>query len=147
MLENVTVIFENRNQMLRRLKKSGYIEYMKQFRNEHAHFFEEMVSYTQEAQNTESAAKEVANDFTGKIQEHFSGRFGKIPGKTQAELNLFMVFYVFPAILLTENPCAKDICDALCASWAEFFPKNKILGYATYEELLPKFRDKIFGIF
>jgi len=146
MLDNVETIFTNKEIMMKRLKKAGYITFMEEFRNEHGHFFYEMCDYVEEASDTEQALKEISDEFTSKVRQGHIGKFGKVSGKTQADLNLFMVFYVFPAILLTERTSADAICTSLCASWAECFPGNKI-GYTTYDNLLPKFREKIFGIF
>lgn len=146
MLENVEIIFEKKEMMMKHLKKAGYIQNMEIFRNEYGHFFDEMVSYVDLAEDKTSAAKTLADDFAGKVRDAHLNRFGRVSGKTQADLNLFMVYYVFPAIQLTENPVAKAICDAICASWVEKFPGNKI-GYTTYEALIPQFKEKIFGIF
>lgn len=146
MLNGIETIFDNKEMMMKHLKKKGYIENMEQFRNEHGHFFTEMITYVENADEKENACKEVADDFSGKIKQRYLNRFGKVSGKVQADLNLFTVLYVFPAILLLENPLGEKLCDALCSSWAETFPGNKI-GYTTYEKLLPKFREKIFGIF
>ena len=146
MLENVETIFDNRETMLKHLKKKSYIENMKEFRDIYGHYFDEMFTCLESCNDKDLAIKELSNDFTSKIKARFANRFGKIWGKTQADINLFMVFYVFPAILLVENPLAENLCDAICLSWEEFFPGNKI-RYTTYEQLLPKFREKIFGIF
>lgn len=147
MLEKIETIFDNKEQMMKHLKKSGYAENMKQFRASYGHYFDEMVGYVESAEDKAVAASVLADDFTSKIKQAHLNRLGFVSGKNRAELNLFMVYYVFPAIQLTENPAATDVCDALVTSWGKTFPKDKIIGYTTYEELLTKFRDKIFGIF
>lgn len=146
MLENVAVIFENKDIMMKRLKKAGYEKFMESFRNEHGHFFTEMTEYISAAESADVAAKEVADIFTTETKKNAKKFLGRIWGREQADNNLFMVFYVFPAILLTEDSNAELLCKAICKSWERTFPGNKI-GYTTYEALLPKFREKIFGIF
>lgn len=146
MLEKIETIFDNKETMMKHLKKAGYIQNMEEFRNKHGHYFDEMVSLVDSADDKAQAAKEIADNFTGKVKQANLNRFGRVMGKTQADLNLFMVYYVFPAILLTENQSAKEVCDAICTSWALTFPKNNI-GYTTYEALVPQFKEKIFGIF
>lgn len=145
MLEKVESVFDNKEMMMKHLKKAGYAKNMEYFRNENGHYFDEMIDYVSGAEDKSQALKEIADDFTSKIRLAFTNKYGKIWGKTQADLNLFMVYYVFPAILLTENDIAEEICNALCEAWAVKFPGNKI-GYTTYDKLLPKFREKIFGI-
>ena len=57
-----------------------------------------------------------------------------------------MIYFVFPAILLTEHESANDIADAICKKWGETFKDSKI-GYTTYDKLYESFRNQIFGIF
>ena len=64
----------------------------------------------------------------------------------QTDLNFFMIYYVFPAILLTEHDDAKLIADYLCSRWGEKF-KNSKIQYTDYDSLYVSFREKIFGIF
>ena len=64
----------------------------------------------------------------------------------QTDLNFFMIYYVFPAILLTEHDDAKLIADHLCSRWGEKF-KNSKIQYTDYDSLYVSFREKIFGIF
>lgn len=71
---------------------------------------------------------------------------GKIDSAVQTDLNFFMIYYVFPAILLTEHDDAKLIADHLCSRWGEKF-KNSKIQYTDYDSLYVSFREKIFGIF
>ena len=69
-----------------------------------------------------------------------------IPKTIDVIITVHKTFAFNTAILLVENPLAENLCDAICLAWEDFFPGNKI-RYTTYEQLLPKFREKIFGIF
>lgn len=69
-----------------------------------------------------------------------------IDSAIQTDLNFFMIYYVFPAILLTEHDDAKLIADHLCSRWGEKF-KNSKIQYTDYDSLYVSFREKIFGIF
>ena len=71
---------------------------------------------------------------------------GKIKGSLQADLNFFMIYYVFPAILMTQSDHAKLMADTLCETWGKSFKGGKI-GYTDYETLHKSFKEKIFGIF
>ena len=71
---------------------------------------------------------------------------GKIKGNVQMDLNFFMIYYVFPAILMTQSDDAKLMADTLCETWGKSFKDAKI-GYTDYDKLYESFKEKIFGIF
>ncbi len=145
MLEHVESIFDNMVFMLKKIKKKNYEERMTDFRAEYGHFFQEMTEYVENHEEKEAAVKSVADVFVNKVKESAEEK-GKINGRMQADMNFFMIYYVFPAILLTEHVAANDIADAICKKWGETFKDSKI-GYTTYEKLYESFRNKIFGIF
>ena len=71
-----------------------------------------MTEYTENASDKETAAKELAVDFTDKVYDAYvSPKKGKIDSAIQTDLNFFMIYYVFPAILLTEHDDAKLIAE------------------------------------
>ncbi len=145
MLEQVAGMFDNMEDMLKKLKKKSYEERMSVFREKNGHYFTEMTEYVGSAANKEEAVKEIADTFTAAVKERFQVN-GKIKGRVQADMNFFMIYFVFPAILLTEHENAKALADGICSKWGEFFKDSKI-GYTTYEDLYGAFREKIFGIF
>ena len=83
--------------------------------------------------------------FVNAVKQIFEKR-GKISGKVQMDLNFFMIYYVFPAILMTQNDNAKLMADTLCETWGKSFKDSKI-GYTDYDTLYESFKEKIFGIF
>ena len=147
MLEQVVSMFDDYENMLKKLKKKSYEERMKGFREKYGHYFTEMTAYMEntDSDKRNAACLEIAEAFIGAVQEKFQVN-GKMKGRTQADLNFFMIYYVFPAILLTEHESAKEIADAICNKWGASFKDSKI-GYTTYDSLYGAFREKIFGIF
>ena len=91
------------------------------------------------------AAKEIAEVFVEAVKSRYEVK-GKIKGTVQADLNFFMIYYVFPAILKRNHEYAKLLADTLCETWGSSF-KNSKIGYTDYETLYKAFREKIFGIF
>ena len=79
-----------------------------------------------------------------RVAQHFSVG-DRIKGKVQVDLNFFMIYYVFPAILLTENEHAVLLADEICSAWGNHFKDSKI-KYTEYDKLYVSFHDKIFGI-
>ena len=132
-------------EMLKKLKKLSYEENMKRFRKEQGHFIDEMISYVKSSSDTEAAAKEIGKVFSDGVFDAFSVN-GRIKGRKQADLNFFMIYYVFPAILLTDEDCSAVICDSLRDEWNARFDDTYI-NYTTYDRLYSTFRNKIFGIF
>lgn len=147
MLNGLETMFDNMNGMMKKLKKKSYEENMKLFLNKNQHFFQEMTDYLDQANDHEKAAGEVAELFADTVETTFGrGAKQKIPSRTQADINFFLIYYVFPAILKTEHKDCRLIADSICKEWDRRFANSKI-GYTDYDSLYQSFREKIFGIF
>ncbi|MDE7178021.1 MAG: hypothetical protein K2O59_09410 [Lachnospiraceae bacterium] len=92
------------------------------------------------------AAAQVAKAFADAVEARFAKR-GKISGRSQMDINLFMIYFVFPAILLTESDCAVSLADAIRDEWRGRFRDSAQLDYATYEEISGTFKEKFLGLF
>lgn len=145
MLENVGSMFDGMLDMMKRLKKASYKKNMEEFRERNGHFFREMIQYVEQKEDKEAAAKEIAVVFTDAVREKFSVR-GKIKSRTQIDMNFFMIYYVFPAILLEESEVNDLIAGSIRDEWEAKFKDSKI-QYADYDRIYGAFREKIFGIF
>ncbi len=139
-------MFENKGKMLKRLKKQTYETYFAQFQTAYAKQLEEITAYAANALDKQAAAAEIGTWFTDGALRGFASGKKKIPSYVQADLNLFLIYYVFPALLKTGHPDAEQIVQGICAAWAKSFPGNKI-GYTDYDTLYQSFHDKILGIF
>lgn len=147
MLDHVETIFENMKPMMKKLKKASYQTNMELFLNKYGHFFREMTDFVDQSEDKESAAEKIATDFAGKIEKaYISPKKGRIEGVIQLDLNFFMIYYVFPAILKTEHPEAVLIADHIRDEWGNRFTDSRI-QYTDYDSLYSSFREKIFGIF
>ncbi|HJD46952.1 MAG TPA: hypothetical protein H9909_08910 [Candidatus Mediterraneibacter norfolkensis] len=147
MLDHVEVMFEDMKPMMKKLKKASYKENMRVFQEKYGHFFDEMTSLTENSAEKESTADEIARTFADCVEKRFqSPKKKKIDGCLQLDLNFFMIYYVFPALLLTEHEDATLIADHLCDEWGKRFKDSKI-QYTDYDSLYGSFREKIFGIF
>lgn len=144
MLNQVITVFDGMRQMMKRLKKASYEVNMKEFRHRNEHYFIEMLDFMETKEDKSAAAGEVSRIFTEAVQKEFSVK-GKIKGTVQADLNFFMIYYVFPAILMTGREDAVILADVLCKTWGNTF-KNSKIGYTDYDSLYNSFREKILGI-
>ncbi len=147
MLQGVEHVFDDYRNMLKRLKKKSYETKMNEFLEQHGHYFREMTTYIDAATEKEKAAKELSVAFVEAVKAAFEeGPKKKIAAVVQADLNFFMIYFVFPAILKTEHEERKLIADSICAEWNHQMKGNDI-GYTDYDTLYASFRQKIFGIF
>lgn len=120
---------------------------MQQFLGKNQHFFREMTDHMDAAQDKEKAADEIADILAECVEGRFAkGEKKKISSRTQADVNFFMIYYIFPAILKTEHADCRLIADRICAEWKRRF-KDSAIGYTDYDSLHESFREKIFGIF
>lgn len=145
MLENVAEIYDESQLMMGKLKKKHYEERMADFREKHGHYIDEMFSYITAAPDKKVAAEEIADIFTQTVFDEKSKK-GKIKGRVQMDLNMFMIYYVFPAILLTDHEDAILLCDSIKESWGNRF-KNSRIEYTDYKTMYDSFSDKLLGIF
>lgn len=170
MLEQMTAMFDDMAEMLNRIKKKVYGERMEYFRKKNEALLLKMTDFVERAEKQDEvqkrdqveirdevqkrdqvddrgkAAAEVAKTLADAVEARFAKR-GKISGRCQMDINLFMIYYVFPAILLTQSECAVLLADAIRDEWRERFRDSEQLGYATYEEISATFKEKFLGIF
>ncbi|MDE7021290.1 MAG: hypothetical protein K2P23_10415, partial [Lachnospiraceae bacterium] len=79
------------------------------------------------------------------VKESFSVS-GKIKSRTQLDMIFFMIYYVFPAVLLEESEVSDLIAGSIRDAWGVKF-KDSNIQYADYDKIYGAFREKIFGIF
>lgn len=63
------------------------------------------------------------------------------------DINLFMIYFVFPAILLTHSEYAGRLADAIRDEWRGHFKNSAQLSYTTFEEISGTFQEKFLGLF
>lgn len=141
-------MFDNMEAMMYRLKKKAYKERMQQFREKNEAVLAEMTDFVERAEEKErdEAAAQAARALADAVEARFAKR-GKIRGRSQMDINLFMIYFVFPAILLTQSECAGLLADAIRDEWRGRFRDSEKLGYTTYEEIYSTFQEKFLGLF
>lgn len=146
MLEQAETMFDNMEAMLYRIKKKVYKERMEQFREKNQETLAEMTGLVEQGTDREEVAAQVAKALADAVENRFAKR-GKISGRSQMDINLFMIYYVFPAILLTQSECAVPLADAIREEWRGRFRDSAQLQYTTFEEISSTFQEKILGLF
>ena len=144
MLDHAEMMFDGMKYMIHNLRKPSYQNNMEIFREKNGHFFQEMIQYMEQSADREAAADEIADCIIDAVMNSFSKK-GKIHPRTQVDLNLFMIYYVFPAILLTKSEDATLLANHMRDTWAAKF-KNSDIQYTDYDRIYESFQDRIFGI-
>ena len=148
-LANIAEIFDDYKSKIGRLKKSQYEENMKHFRKKYGHYFDAMLEEVDRAGDKEAVARAIGEQLAEAVFETMSTNsrfFGrKIKGTVQTDLNIFMIYYVFPAILLTDHMQAVCLCDNIRDSWKANF-KGSDIQYADYRTMYDNFQEKLLGI-
>lgn len=148
MLEQAGTMFDNMEAMMDRMKKKAYRERMGQFREKNEAIFTEMNDFVEQAEEhrRNEAAAQTAKALADAVEARFARR-GKISRKSQMDINLFMIYFVFPAILLTQSEYAGMLADAVRDEWRGRFRDSAQLNYTTYEEIYSTFQEKFLGLF
>ena len=145
MLQGIEMIFADRTKMMTSLKKKAYEAFSKEFEQKYGHYFSEMKEYVEQAEDKEVAAGEIGECLVQAMVKIGVNKRGKLDAKSRSELSLFMVYYVFPAIL-NQGEIGVVIADGVLAACREGL-KNKGLQYVDYNTIYSGFNDKIFGLF
>jgi len=145
MLDNSESLFEDVSNMLRKLKKASYEENMKKYRQDNESNLKEMLDYVASKEDKATASKEVGEAVVRLVENKFAKNNGKLPSRLGADLDFYSIYYLFPAILLSDDENAELLVENIKDCWNKSFRKN--IGYTTYEKLRDSFRNKIFGIF
>ncbi len=132
---NVIGIFEDVDILSKVHAKKQYEANMNMFQEKRYGMLSQLV----EAEDKAEASKALCDGVTSAFK-----KFGKVRGGDLMNLNYFMIYYVFPSILLKEGEAAVEICDTLRDTWNAHFKSN--INYTDYDTLMEGFQLKIFGI-
>lgn len=145
MLERTERLFRDMGTMIRCPRKNIYEQKMKYFLAENQWFFDEVCDYMEQHEDKEAAAREISVQFTQRVFDAFSKK-NTIKSYVQADLNMHMIYYVFPAILKMDRSYTGLLADEICREWGSCFKDSRI-RYASYEEIYNHINEKILGIF
>ena len=143
MLEKVAEMYGEKKDYLHKMNRDRYISKTVVFHKSYGDLIKEMTDYVDNSESAGKAAKEVAHVFAEEIRKEYCPK-GKPKMGAKVDVTMFTIYYVFPALLMTGNPHAREICDAIVAEWPGLFGNE--IGYATYEKLRDSFRNTMFGI-
>ncbi len=147
---NAAELFAEKQAYLDQFHASGYPAAFEDYQSQVRAFFDACDSTCPaEEKNIEDFCKEIAGQISScaaeqKKQAGF--RNEREEEAWQRNCNLFMVAYVFPAILECRNSYYKPLVKAIEKTWAKTFKSSKIKA-ATFETINSGFHKKILGLF
>lgn len=144
MLENVSVVFAEKDMYLKKMRRVTYENNMENFEKNYAEFFEEVFAKVASATDKQAVAEEIGESFASQMRSAFVTK-KRIPTQLAMDLNLMMIYYVFPSFLRTNNPDATVVADAFKKKWNEVFECS--IDYADYATIREGFSNKLFGLF
>lgn len=144
MLENVSVMFEEKNFFLRRMRRPLYEKNMEVFQTNYKKYFDEIIDTVKAAEDKQATAEQLGECFATQMRTAYVKK-KKIPAQLAMDLNLMMIYYVFTGILLTKDANAELIADAFKKKWNEVMECS--IDYANYETIREGFAGKLFGLF
>lgn len=138
-MTGVSGMYAEANTMLKGIHKSSYAANMERFRKVYAGQLRELLTAA-EQDGPQTAAEQLVES----LKSSFSVR-GRIPARVQVDLNAFTVYYVLPALALTEDLPCFGLIDAICGLWPKAFRRSTI-HFASYETILNSFQRSFLGI-
>jgi len=145
MFDGTQLMFDKFAKRLGKVKKKDYEVNFDSFMSENKDCLLEMLQYVGARDDKDEAAKEVAVIvFDNLTQQH--GKRGKLRMNTCIDLSIYMIYYLFPAILKLEDDNSTLLADAIRDEW-RIRTKNENFSYTTYDEVHTGFKEKLFGFF
>lgn len=147
-LNAVAALPEQADARLKGFKKNTYEASFDAFLEENKPLWDSFHTLFTQDNDISQTAQEVADALAGAAETIITGQKGRL-GKeqTQLNMNLYMVSYVFPAILSCQEYPKKDnnatkMADIICAKWKETFPKYTI-SYSDFASIQSGFKQKL----
>ena len=146
---HVNELFENREYYLKRFNKKDYPDSFEEYEKEFAAFDKTCMQYYEAGGDVDMLCDEVSEAIIAfvrdmRIQQSFKN--ARQEEQWQEKINLFVVTYLFPAILECRNDYYKQLAKAIENKWKKAFKGYKIKA-GTFETLNSGFQKKAFGLF
>lgn len=145
MFEGTNLMFDNFHRRMGKVKKKEYEINFASFMEENSECLREMLQYVANGDDKEIAAKEAATILFDNVTNQL-GKRGRIKLNTSLDLSIYMIYYLFPAILKLADENSTVLCDAIRDEW-RVRTKNPNYNYTDYDEVYKGFKEKLFGFF
>ena len=143
------VLFAEKQAYLKCFDAAGYPAAFEAYQSQVKAFFDACDSACPAEEGVEDFCKEIAGQIcscAAEQKKQVGFRNEREEEAWQRDCNLFVVAYVFPAILECRNSYYKPLTKAIEKTWAKTFKSSKIKA-ATFETINSGFHKKILGLF
>ncbi len=145
----VNELFENREYYLQRFNKKHYAESFEEYEKTFCEFDKICAENYEEHGDINRLCTEVADAICVYVKDLAVAQCFKNArqeSEWQEQMNLFVVTYLFPAILECRNDYYKQLAKVIEKKWAKTFKGYKIKA-GTFETINSGFQKKAFGLF
>lgn len=146
MFDGTDIMFGKFGMRLGKVKKKDYENHYNSFFEENNELFSEMFDYISARDDKKAAAEEIAVIVYDNLGRQHGNRKGKLSKSLCIDLSMYMLYYMYPAILKMDNENSTVLADALRDEW-RVRSNNPSFDYASYEDIYKGFKEKLFGFF
>lgn len=140
----IVELFEDSHILVKGLRKNSYESNMNIYKERYGEVFDELTSRLVEEKQDKEIYNTVALEFVTSVYQAYT-KNNKIKSGKLMDINMLMVYFVFPIFQMQDNIDAKLLCDLVRDNWNKQF--NTSIDYTTYDRILDGFRTKLFGMF
>lgn len=144
----VAALLEQEEKWIQEFGRDTYAASFEEYLAENRELWNSFRQLFREETNDEETENAVADVLVNKAKELVDMQNKRITReKTQLNINLYMVSYVFPALLECQEYRQKDgnagkMAETICKKWKETFPKYAI-QYADFDSIKSGFKQKL----
>ena len=141
--ECTNILFDNAEKVIKGFNRDGYADNFDQYLVKHAELLKTLRKCMEESPEPGQAAEEIADIIVARgeaVQDSLNGKRAK--ENMRLTMNMYMVTFVFPAILSLDNGKYTDLTDAISRKWSGHF-KNSPIQATDFDSLNKGFRRKL----
>ncbi len=145
MKSEILSIFEDMEMFIKNLNKTRYDTNFQTFYEKHNVFFSSLLSAIENSDNKEEVSNDISMRFIEAVRSTYGNKKGVIKSYFLADINMFMVQYIFPSIMKVESEYSLLLVESLRENWSATF-KGSNLQHTTFETIFSGFKNKFLGI-
>ncbi len=145
MKSEILSIFEDMEMFIKNLNKTTYDTNFHKFYEKHNIFFHSLLSDIENYDNKEDAANDLSMRFIEAVRSTYGNKKGVIKSYFLVDINMFVIQYIFPAIMKVESEYNLLLVESLRENWSTTF-KGSNLQHTTFETIFSGLKNKFLGI-
>ncbi len=141
--ESAASLFDNADKVIKGFNRDSYTDSFEQYLAKHTELLKALRKSMDASSGPDQTAEEIAGIIVSRAEAALDDQNGKRAKENmRLTFNMYMVTFVFPAILSLENGKYRDLTDVISRKWSEHF-KNSPIQAADFDSLNKGFRRKL----